>query len=64
MHPSKGMPMFHAGCNDIESIVKKFRSRAETNQQLKWMVEEVRAKADTIRRNNQMLKSQLEVRCP
>lgn len=56
--------MFHAGCNDIESIVKKFRSRAETNQQLKWMVEEVRAKADTIRRNNQMLKSQLEVRCP
>lgn len=50
------------GCNDIDGIVKKFRSRAETNQQLKWMVEEVRATADTLRKSNQELMGKVKVR--
>jgi len=50
-----------SGCPDLDEIVKKFFSRKDTNQHLKWMVDEAKSNLENLRRQNDDLDIKLKV---
>jgi hypothetical protein len=50
-----------SGCGEVEDIAKKFMTRRDTNQHLRWMVEEVRSNLEGLKRANEDLRQRLKV---
>lgn len=50
-----------SGCSDVDDIAKKFLNRQETNQHLRWMIDEMRSTAEGLKRSNEELEILLKV---